>query len=365
MGNGSDQQVIAFVGTYTTGSDSVGVYAYRMDQATGDLSILHSVATDANPTFLAIDRAQRRLFVVHELSGEGGESAGAVSLFDIDPQTFNVSLTGQQPTHGPGCCHVNLDATEQFVLTANYTGGNIAIYPLDGDGQLGPASATVDHHETGDPADEGKTPRAHCIITDPTNQLVLVCDLGLDKVMIYRLDPKTGGLSPHDQPWLNLEKGAGPRHLMFHPNGRLLFVINELDSTMASFTYDSAAKRLTHVQTLSTLPDGYEEKSYCADLHINATGQYLYGSNRGHDSLAIFKIDEQTGRLSLVGTEPTQGNFPRSFAIDPTKRFVLVANQNDNNIVVYTIDDATGLLTATGHITEAPMPVCIKMFQTT
>jgi 6-phosphogluconolactonase len=254
-----------------------------------------------------------------------------------------------------------VDNSGKFVLVANYVGGNVSVFPVQKDGSLGTATEMIQHAGSGANKKRQEGPHAHNVRLDPANRFAYVSDLGIDKIMIYQFNTGTGKLTPNTPPSANLKPGAGPRHLTFHPKGKFAYVINELNSTITAFTLDKANGSLQELQTVSTLPAGYSEESFCADIHISPDGKFLYGSNRGHNSIALFSINVQTGKLTPVDHTPTGGKWPRNFTIDPTGNFLLVANQNTNNIVVYRIDPRTGKLKATGNPIDVPAPVCILL----
>ena len=340
-----------YVGTYTS-STSEGIYVYRMDQLSGQLKRLGSAKSE-NPSFLAIDPRKRFLYAVNETS------TGAVSAFRINRQTFALEFLNQQPSQGADPCHLVVDDRGRSLLLANYTGGNVAVLPIQRDGSLGPAS-DVEQHEGSGPREQQKGPHAHCIKLDRFNRHAFAADLGSDKVMIYGFNAATGTLEPAKQPFASLHQGAGPRHLTLHPNGKYLYVINELDSSITTFRYDPAKGMLTAFESISTLPRDFSGTSYCADVHVSRSGRFLYGSNRGHNSIVVFAIEPRSGRLTLVEHVSTGGNWPRNFTIDPSGRFLLVANQRSDNVVTFRIDSQTGRLTPTGQITEIPVPVCLQ-----
>ena len=349
-----------YIGTYTRGK-SEGIYLYYMDKSTGVLEFASAAGGIENPAFLAIHPQQRYLYAVNEVGQFAGKPGGAVSAFAIDPETGELTLLNQQSSQGPGPCHLSVDHTGQFVLIANYSGGSVAILPIDSDGKLGEATDFVQHEGSSVNPRRQEKPHAHSIMVDESNRYAFVPDLGMDKIMIYRLNLTEGKLEPNDEPWAKIKAGAGPRHFDFHPNGKYAYVINELDNTLIAFAYDAARGTLREMQTVSTLPEDFSGTSYCADVHVSPSGKFVYGSNRGHDSIAIFEIDEDTGRLTCVGYEPTQGKMPRNFAIDPTGAFLLAANQDSDNVVVFRIDRQTGSLKSTGSMIEVPKPVCVKM----
>ena len=351
------RELTLYVGTYTTGK-SEGIYVYRMDQSTGQLKRVTFVKA-INPSFLTMAPSKRYLYAVNEVGGFGGKTSGAVSAFAIDPSSGNLRFLNQQASIGADPCHLTVDRKGRFLLVANYTGGNLSVLPIKSSGSLGPAIDLV-QHQGSSIKEQQKGPHAHCIILDRSNRHALAADLGIDKIMIYRFDPTTGKLKSAAQSWAPLQPGAGPRHITLNPSGKYAYVINELDSTMSAFRYDSENGTLRLIQTVSTLPEGFSGRSYCADLHVAPSGRFLYGSNRGHDSIVTFAIDQSTGRLNYVDAVPTRGKWPRNFSIDPSGRFLLVANQHSDNVVTFRIDEQTGKLHESGHIEEIPTPVCLK-----
>ncbi len=362
MSQQTNPGVLLFVGTYTRG-ESEGIYVYRLDSDTGALEFVGNVGGIDNPTFLDIDPGGRVLCAVSEVAESVGKPTGAVNSFAIDPQTGGLSFLSQQSSGGAGPCHISIDSTGRHVLVANYSGGSVAVLPLAADGRLGEATDFVQHEGSSVNLRRQKGPHAHSISLSPDNRFALAADLGLDKILIYRFDPDTGKLSAAKQPWAAVAPGAGPRHLAFHPSDRYAYVINEIGNTVTAFSYDETAGRLSEFQTISTLPADFTEVSHTADIHVAPSGRFLYGSNRGHDSIVIYSIDDRTGELSLVGYEPTQGGNPRNFALDPAGLFLFAANQDSDTIVTFRIDADTGRLQATGHITEVPRPVCLKMLR--
>ena len=352
------QDRVLYVGTYTASGKSEGIYLYGMSVVTGALTRINAFKS-VNPSFLTIDRTKRFLYAVNEVGEYLGKPGGAVSAFAIEPATFNLRLKNEQATNGADPCHLTIDRQGKTLLVANYTGGNLTSLPVRSDGTLGMATE-VKQHEGSSIKEQQKGPHAHCIILDRAERYALAADLGIDKVMIYRFDKATGKLTPAQQPFAELQHGAGPRHLTLHPNGRYLYVINELDSTMTAFKYNAPSGTLTLIETVSTLPTDFSGVSYCADLHVSPSGKFLYGSNRGHNSIVVFGIDQRTGKLKLVEHVSTEGDWPRNFTIDPSGRFLLVANQRSDNVVIFSIDRETGRLRPTGQKAEIPVPVCLK-----
>ena len=348
------REMTLYIGTYTS-TTSEGIYVYRMNSETGELKKFSSIKSE-NPSFLALDRTGRFLYAVNEVKDFEGKASGAVSAYAIDA-TGKLKFLNQQATMGADPCYLTVDRKRGSLLVANYTGGNIALLPIRGDGTLGPV-ADLKQHEGKGIKQQQNGPHAHCIILDPSERHALAADLGIDKVMIYRFDPAARKLLSSKQPSASLKAGAGPRHLTLHPNGRFLYVINELDSTLTTFSYNAGA--LITVDTVSTLPAGFSDVSYCADVHVSPSGKFLYGSNRGHNSIVVFALDARTGKPTLVEHTSTQGKWPRNFVIDPSGKFLLVANQHTDNVVVFKIDPQTGRLTPSGQAAEVPAPVCLK-----
>jgi len=350
---------LLYVGTYTE-KESKGIYAYRFDAAPTQLTPLGLAAETTNPSFLAIDPSGRFLYAVNEVQNYKGASSGAVSSFGIDQQNAKLSPLNEVPSRGADPCYITFDKTGKFALIANYTGGSVAVFPVRPNGDIGESSAFVQHTGSSINKERQAGPHAHWIETTPDNRFAIAVDLGLDKLLVYRFDATKGSLTPNDPPYASLDPGAGPRHLAFHPNGKLAYVVNELQSTITAFTYDPSRGTLQKLNTISTLPKNFTGVNDTAEIHVHPSGKFLYASNRGHDSIALFSIDGRTGALTLVDHFPTQGKTPRDFDIDPTGKFLFVANQGTNNIVVFRIDLNNGKLTPTGQILQVPSPVCLK-----
>ena len=352
-------ELLVYVGTYTTGK-SEGIYLYRLNLSSGELKHVATTKGVVNPSFLALAPSRRYLYAVNEVGDFAGKKSGAVSAFAADQRTGELRLLNQQPSLGADPCYVDVDAGGRFVLIANYTGGNVTVFPVERDGSLGPATDMKQDQGSSINRERQESPHAHCIVLDPTNRFAYQCDLGTDKIMIYRFDARNGKLLPNEQPWVQVKPGAGPRHLAFGPSGKYVLVLNELHSTVTTFARDPGKGSLKELQTLSTLPKDFTGTNTSADIHVSPDGRFLYCSNRGHDSIAIFTIDPRHGALTSVGHEFTRGMTPRNFAIDPTGRFLLVANQKSDNVVVFRIDERRGRLSPTGHIAGVPAPVCLK-----
>jgi len=357
------EEMLVYVGTYTRGR-SEGIYVYRMDPSSGALEFASKATGLNNPSFLAIDPTQRYLYSVNEVSKFADKPTGAVSAFSIDPKSGELTYLNTKSSRGTGPCYVSVDKTGRYVLVANYSGGSVCVLPIQDDGKLGDATDFVQHHGSSVNPRRQEGPHAHSIVVGPANRYVFAADLGLDKIMIYRFDSTHGKLEPNDVPWAKVKDSAGPRHFDFHPNGRYAYLINELDNMLIAFVYDETHGALRELQTVPALPEDFAGRSYCADVHVHQSGRFVYGSNRGHDSIVIYRIDESTGKMTYVDHEPTQGKNPRNFAIDPTGTFLLAANQDSDNIVTFSIDKHTGTLTSTAHVAEVPTPVCLKMIRT-
>jgi 6-phosphogluconolactonase len=303
------------------------------------------------------------LLAVNEVNDFGGKSSGAVSSFAIDDVRKSLTFQNQQPTHGAAPCHLAIDATGRYVVSANYGGGSVSVHPIRENGMLGVATDFIQHQGSSINPQRQQGPHAHSANIDAQNRFVLVCDLGIDRVLIYELDLNEGKLRPNAaQPWARVKSGAGPRHLDFHPNGEIVYVLNEIGSTITTFAWDAERGTLTEIDSISTLPEDFTERNGTADIHVHPSGKFVYSSNRGHDSIAMFAVKDD-GSLAPMGYTPTGGKTPRNFAIDPTGQYLLAANQNTDNIVVFTIDPKNGKLTPTGHVIHVPTPVCIRWLE--
>ena len=341
-----------YVGTYTTPHGSKGIYHYSLNTETGAVKDEGLVATLANPTFLAIRPDGKFLYSVAEVR------KGAIAAFAIEADG-KLKPLNEQTSGGDGPAHVSVDSGGHNVLAANYGGGSIEVLPIKADGSLGEPTSFVQHTGSSvDPARQ-KEPHAHSIYADAKDHFVYVCDLGLDKVLIYKFDPAKGTLTPNEPAFATVPPGSGPRHLAFHPQG-YAYVINEMLSTVTAQKYDAERGAMEQIETISTLPAGVNGKgNSTAEVFIHPNGKFLYGSNRGHNSIAVFSIDAATGKLTPIDDTSTQGKVPRSFAIDPSGKFLLAANQDTNNVVVFRIDQDTGKLTPAGQEFKLGGPVCV------
>jgi 6-phosphogluconolactonase len=354
--------MLVYFGTYT-GEHSQGIYVSRLDMTTGVLAPPELAAESTSPSFLALHPTGNFLYAVNEINDFEGQPVGSVSAFAIDRRSGRLTPINRQSSGGRGPAHLIVDAAGRNVLVANYGGGSAAVLPLDRTGALRPPSSVVEHTGSGVNPNRQQRPHAHAIQLDGENRFAYVPDLGIDKVMIYRFDGERGTLEPHDPPSVSVAAGAGPRHFAFHPQGRFAFVINELTCTITTFSLGPTPGALTAIHTVSTLPAGESvQKGYStAEIRVHPSGRFVYGSNRGHDSIAVFALDQDSGRLTLVQHEPTQGSTPRNFGIDPSGRWLLAANQRSNSVVVFAIDERTGRLTPTGERIEVGAPVAVKV----
>ncbi|MBI3664749.1 MAG: lactonase family protein [Acidobacteria bacterium] len=352
-------EYFVYIGTYT-GEKSKGIYAFRFDAAKGQATPLGLVAEESNPSFLAVHPNRRFLYAVSEIGDYQGKKSGAVSAFAIDPASGKLTFLNKVPSRGDGPCHLSVDKSGKCVLVANYGGGSVAALPVKEDGRLGEASAFVQHTGSSVNPQRQEGPHAHSINVSLDNRFAVAADLGLDEVLVYHLDPVKGSLTPNDPPFAKVNPGAGPRHFAFHPGGRFAYVINEIQSTVTAFAYDASRGTLKELQTISTLPAGFKGESYTAEVQVHPSGRFLYGSNRGHDSIAVFAIDPAQGTLTALEQVSTQGKTPRNFGIDPTGSYLFAADQGSDKIVLFRIDPKTGRLTPTGQTLEAPSPVCVK-----
>jgi 6-phosphogluconolactonase len=346
-------QYLAYVGTYTAKTNSKGIYAFHFDSANGQLSALGIAAETPDPSWVVVHPGGKYAFAANEAG-----KASTVSAFAVDAKTGKLTLLNQLPALGEDPCYLSFDKTGKYLLVANYSSGTIAVFPISADGRLGEHTALMkDQGATGPNKERQEAPHAHWIETSPDNRFALVADLGLDEVLVYKLDAANGTLTPNEPAFARLKAGSGPRHAVFFPNGKFLFAVSELSSTATSFAYDVKKGSLKEIATASTLPPGFSGRNDVAEAAVHPNGKFLYVSNRGNDSIAIFSIDPGNRTLAPVGGIPTGGKEPRHFAIDPSGKYLLAENQFSNNIVVFKIDAATGGLTPTGQVVDVPSPV--------
>ncbi len=346
-----------YFGTYTD-TKSKGIYVSRMDQD-GHLTAPELASIALNPAFLAVEPHHAFLYAANETDHFRGEKSGAVTAYAINAATGRLARLNQQSTHGAGPAHVAVDATGHMVVAANYNGGSETAFPVNADGSLGAASVTIQNHGSSINPARQAAPHAHCVAFDPANRFAFVCDLGLDQVLSFRIDPTTAGLVPNEPAFVKVAPGSGPRHIAFRPDGRFAYVINELACTMTVFAFEPDHGTLRQIETVSTLPAGDAGKtSYStAEIAVHPSGKYVYGANRGHNTIVVFASDEATGRLTLVEHVSSGGAVPRSFGIDPTGRFLLAANEDSGNVDAFAIDAKTGRLMPTGDSIAVAKPV--------
>ena len=360
---------LVFVGTYSepilfgTGQllrgKGQGIHAFWFE---GGRLTPGPVTPARNPSYLAFDPAGRRLYCVNEFKEYEGQASGAVSAYRIDPSSGELTFLNTRASRGTDPCHLVVDATGRFVLVANFRSGSVLVLPIEADGSLGEATDWKQHEGSSIDPVRQTGPHAHAVCLSPDNRFLFVPDLGLDAVVIYRFDAQRGALTLHaEQPTVATKPGAGPRQIAFRRDGRFAYLINELDSTMTAFAYDSSSGRLTELQTLSTLPPAFTGRNSCAEVQIAASGRYLYGSNRGHDSIAVFALDAGSGLMTAAGRQHTGGQIPRNFELTPDGAWLLAANQDSDSVVVFSTDAETGQLLPTGEAVEAGTPICCKV----
>jgi len=345
-----------FVGSYSEAA-APGVHACSFDRETGAIELVSSCAGLSNPTFLAVDRERRKLFALTETAGPNGERRGGAATLDVGPE-FSLKVLQVVETVPATTCHIELDRSRRCVIVSSYHGGMVGVNPVFENGSLGP-STDLHRHEGRSVLPVQDRPRAHSATVDPNNAFVVVCDLGADKLVTYRLDAAAGKLAPVSA--VSVAPGAGPRHFAFHPSGAFAYVINELNATITAFRYDGRTGTLDELQTVPTLPADYRGDNACADIHLSADGRFLYGSNRGHDSIAVYRVAAD-GTLSLVQIAPVHGKHPRNFALSPDGRFLLAANRDTNDITVFRRSEEDGTLSGPVHRFVLPKPVCIKFW---
>jgi 6-phosphogluconolactonase len=351
-----DAQLV-YVGTYT-GAKSKGIHAFRFDAGTGALTPIGLVAETRSPSWLVVHPSGRYLYAANEVDDIGADKSGSVSAYAIDRATGALTALNVQSSKGAHPCHLAVDRSGSHLLVANYSGGNIAVLPIASDGRLAPASQVIAHSGSGVNASRQGSPHAHSVDFDATGRFAIASDLGADRLFVYRYDPTTG-LSRARQPAIAASPGAGPRHFAFHPNGRLGFGINEMAMTVTSYAWDASRGALTTLSTVPTLPRAVRNGDSTAEIRVHPSGRFVYGSNRGHDSIAVYRVAPATGLLTLVEHELTRGRTPRSFTIDPGGRWLVAANQDSDTLAVFRIDKRTGALTPAGGLVPVGAPVAV------
>lgn len=354
----SAPEPVVFISAFSPG-DKAGIHAFRFDSENGALQPLHRTTDIQNPFFLSVSPDQRFLYAINA-DKFGGADDEFVAAYALEDRTGRLKKLNQQSARGTASCYLDVDATGKTVVVANYASGSVASLPVKENGLLGEAATFVQHTGSSIDPDRQKGPNAHSIVISPDNRFALAADLGIDKILVYQLDAATAKLTPNEaQPFARMQPGSGPRHITFHPNGRHVYVINELANTVTCFDYTAASGTLTERQTITTLPTGFSGKSYTADLKITPDGKFLYGTNRGHDSIVSYRIGDD-GRLTLLSIDPSLGKGPQNLLITPDGRWLLCANMPGNSVVVFRIDSTSGKITASGTPVEMPMPSCIR-----
>jgi 6-phosphogluconolactonase len=358
---GRHRKYLFYVGTYTEeGTKSKGIYAYRYDAGTKQISSLGLVAETTNPSFVAPSPDGHFLYAVNEVGKYKGPNSGGVSAFSIDRKTGKLTFLNEVASRGADPCYIIVDKSGKYVLVANYTGGSVAVFPILADGKLGEATAFVQHTGKGPNAERQEGPHAHSIDLSPDQRYAMVDDLGLDELLVYKFDSAKGTLAPNNPPFAKLDAGAGPRHFALRPDGKFAYVLAEIAHTVTVFSNDAANGKLQSLQTITTLPRDFKGRNDDAEIQMHPSGKFLYASNRGDDSIAIYAIDESKGTLTAVGIVPTGGKEPRSFEIDPTGTLLFAENQKSDSIVIFKIDQKTGQLTPDVRLLDIPSPVCLK-----
>ena len=349
---------LVYIGTYT-GAKSKGIHAFRFNPATGALTPIGLVAQTPSPSWLVLHPSGQYLYAVNEVDDFDAEKSGSVSAFRIDRATGTLTLLNTQPSKGAHPCHLTVDRAGTHLLVANYTGGTLAVLPLESDGSIGSPTQVVQHKGSSVNTARQTAPHAHSIDLDADNRFAISADLGADRLFIYRYDSMGGGLSAGLRPAIAATPGAGPRHFAFHPNGRFGFAINELSSTITSYSWDARRGALNTLATISTLPPVFRRENSTAEIRVHPGGRFLYGSNRGHDSIAVYQVGPASGNLTLVEHEPTRGKTPRSFTIHPSGQWLIAANQNSDTLAVFRISDRNGALTPVGPLVKVGSPVSV------
>ena len=351
------QQYLVYFGT---GDEAIHVS--RFDAATGSLSTPEIAASVTRPNFLELHPNGSTLYACSRADGPDGP-VGLVIAYRIDRSTGKVTKLNQQEAGAPGPAHVNVSKDGKTVAVANYGGGSTASFRVGTGGKLVARTSVMQHEgHSVDPRRQSE-PHSHSVNFSPDDRFVISADLGLDKLLVYEVDPATSALLPHDPPFATVEPGSGPRHFTFHPNGRYAYVINEMASTVTGFTWNAARGVLDSFQTISTIPEGYAEPTTTSEVQVHPSGKFLYGANRGHDSISVFSIDQSTGKLTQVEREPVQGKTPRNFRMDPDGKWLFTANQATNEVVVFRVDQQTGELSPTGTKVQIPSPMCVRFLK--
>ncbi|HXH48788.1 MAG TPA: lactonase family protein [Terriglobia bacterium] len=356
---GGGKEFLLYVGSYNTAKGK-GIHAFRFDAVAGRLTSIGLATEAVNPTFVTASADGRFLYATKEVALHQGKKSGSVKAFGINRRTGKLRFLNEVASGGTIPCYVALDKTDRYALVANYGSGSVTVIEARRDGRLGKVTAFDQYAGCGVNPQRQECPHAHSINVSPDNRFAISADLGLDKVLVYRFDQKTGALAPNNPAYASVNAGSGPRHIAFARNGRFVYVIGEMKSNITTFAYDARRGTLRKLQTISTLPKGYKGQSDCAEVAVSPTGKFVYGSNRGHDSIAVFAADPKKGTLTPVERVPSGGKTPRHFAIDPTGSYLLVANQESNCVAVFAVDRKTGRLTPTCEKANVSSPACVR-----
>lgn len=353
------EEPLVFISAFAPGEKGA-IHAYKMNPQTGELKLVERTSDVEHPFFLAVSPDNKFLYSIHAPGKFSGKNNEFVSAFALEGRTGKLKLLNRQSSLGTASCYLDIDKSGKAVVVANYTTGSVASLPVKKDGSLGESQTFIQHTGSSVNPQRQKEPHAHCSVISPDQKFVFAADLGLDKILAYQLDSETAKLTPAKQPFVRTIPGAGPRHLTFHPDGKQLYVINELKNSITEFDYNPESGMLIEGQTISTLPEDFSGTSYCADLKFTPDGRFLYGTNRGHDSIAAYQVDDQ-GKLTLLEIEPSLGKGPQNLAVTADGKYLICANMPGNNVVVFKIDDKTGKLSPAGDPVEIPSPSCIMI----
>lgn len=348
---------LVYVGTYT-GLESKGIYALRFNPQKGTLQQIGLVGEVESPSFLAVDHGQRYLYAVSEIDRKGVN--GYITGYSINKTTGELTLINKVSTKGTIACHLALDETDKMLLVANYGSGSVASFQVEPGGVLSNVISFSQHSGSSVNQNRQRGPHAHAVVISADNRFVFVPELGLDEIMSYRIDPEKGTFTPNDPPYVKVDPGLGPRHFVFHPNNKFAYSVNEMGSSVTAFSYDAGRGELHVLQTISTLPDGFKKENNSAEIAIDKSGRFLYASNRGHDSIAVFAINSDNGSLTKIQTISTGGKTPRNFVLDPTGKYLLAANQDSDTIIVFRVDQGSGKLEKTKERIKLGSPVCLQ-----
>ncbi|HCO24732.1 MAG: 6-phosphogluconolactonase [Gimesia sp.] len=353
------EEPLVFISAFAPGEKGA-IHAYKMNPQTGELKLVERTSDVEHPFFLAVSPDNKFLYSIHAPGKFSGKNNEFVSAFALEGRTGKLKLLNRQSSLGTASCYLDIDKSGKAVVVANYTTGSVASLPVKEDGSLGESETFIQHTGSSVNPQRQKEPHAHCSVISPDQKFVFAADLGLDKILAYQLDSETAKLTPAEQPFVRTIPGAGPRHLTFHPDGKQLYVINELKNSITEFDYNPESGMLIEGQTISTLPKDFSGTSHCADLKFTPDGRFLYGTNRGHDSIAAYQVDDQ-GKLTLLEIEPSLGKGPQNLAVTADGKYLICANMPGNNVVVFKIDDKTGKLSPAGDPIEIPSPSCIMI----